>query len=180
MLRAFATLVSLMLLGCQAVYTQQPSVTDLAVMSCWSKPALEVVDCIQEYQLLHQVWRRDCRIRNISAVESRSGRDERRPWCIITPNHSFWAQVIVEPGRVYFRNMSDFDSRVCGYGPKIAVDGQRIDRQEEIVPAMMSGALAVAQQQRPWPTCMLIKQKIALSGLRLEVEAAKRWVAIAN
>lgn len=189
-LTVLSTLCVLSLTGCAE--SPSPSITTLAVRECLDRPPLDQSQCIEQYELDNQKWVTDCRVQQVSAVDSISGNDELLPWCTIHPNHSFWIQIRVVPGATFFENLTS--ESACGSKPRVAVDGKRVssnmsefDRipinrnrkysgRESIVTALMTGELAVVQNQARWPKCYSTNQKVKLTGLSNTIGAAERWV----
>ena len=135
---------------------------------------------------------KDCEVKRISAAEARSGREETLIRCTIplVPESSQYgiavARVIVEPDLVYLHHSG---SRACGYGPKLSVDGRRIDNKQALVKsvipalgapqainAMLNGRTADIQEQARWPNCTLTTHTVSLLGLEETAEDAQVWV----
>lgn len=176
-----AALVTVTLGACAAPAPDlktESGMTQAAFAACRDEdPGDGYFECVDRFNLAHQQWNRDCRRRTISAADSASGRDEFAPWCVITASQAFFAQVIVEKDRTYFRNLRDF-SYSCGAAPAVVVDGVRLEKNQDAAAALQRGSVARVQQQEPWPRCTRGSEKvISLTGLRDEVRDAEEWVA---
>ena len=137
-------------------------------------------------------WEPACSVKSLSATESRSGREETLIRCEIplipTGSQYSVSHIVVEPNLVYFRQYMS-DSRACGYGPKVSVDGVRVPNEKElvqskepalgstkIIPYILKGSTADIQKQALWPDCRLETHTVSLSGLQEVLDDAERWV----